>query len=339
MELSKIVSALNKIAPINLAAKWDNVGLLVEPSSPHIVKNVMITNDLTLDVLQESIKQNANMIVSYHPPIFAPLKRLGQKSWKERALVKAIENKIAIYSPHTASDAVSGGVNDWLAKGLGNLSSILPITENISNNFGGLLLCNKADEHHFAALKGKASRNAIPVMCAEQNTVLQLNAEGVCQVTDIMRSSNISSEEVKFFPEAGLSSSGTGAGRLCKLQKPVALKDIIDKIKGHLKLDHVRLALGIGKSIEDNVSTVALCAGSGSSVISGVEADLYLTGEMSHHEVLDATQNGVNVVLCEHSNTERGYLQVLKLELLEILGEGNLAITISSCDKDPLDIV
>jgi len=51
------------------------------------------------------------------------------------------------------------------------------------------------------------------------------------------------------------------------------------------------------------------CKGSGASILCYAgNADLWITGEMSHHEALDAQQNGVSVLLCEHSNTERGFL-------------------------------
>ena len=67
-----------------------------------------------------------NFIISYHPPIFVPLKRLTSAKFKERIIVKSIEQRIAVYSPHTAFDAVHGGVNDWLASGLGK-GEVLPL--------------------------------------------------------------------------------------------------------------------------------------------------------------------------------------------------------------------
>ena len=77
----------------------------------------------------------------------------------------------------------------------------------------------------------------------------------------------------------------------------------------------------------------------GGSVLSGVKADLYLTGEMSHHAVLEATSNGICVILCEHSNTERGYLgAVLKGSLTSELGS-SVDVVISATDKDPLTVV
>merc|ERR550532_3957913 len=64
--------------------------------------------------MQECLNAQVDMIISYHPPIFRPLKRITSKSWKERIVTKCLENRIALYSPHTSFDAVKGGVNDWL---------------------------------------------------------------------------------------------------------------------------------------------------------------------------------------------------------------------------------
>ena len=86
------------------------------------------------------------------------------------------------------------------------------------------------------------------------------------------------------------------------------------------------------------IKSVAVCAGSGASVLHGVCADLYVSGEMSHHEVLDAVQRGRHVILCDHSNTERGFLAELKVTLTELF-EGKVTVIQSQVDKDPLEIV
>jgi len=65
------------------------------------------------------------------------------------------------------------------------------------------------------------------------------------------------------------------------------------------------------------VSTVAVCAGSGASVLSHAgKVDLWITGEMGHHEALDAQENNTSVILAEHSNTERGFLESFKAKLM-----------------------
>ncbi len=124
------------------------------------------------------------------------------------------------------------------------------------------------------------------------------------------------------------------------LQQPAPLSEIVKQVKSQLKLEHIRLAQPFNLREEDlMVSTAASCAGSGGSVLQGVCADLLLTGEMSHHQVLDATSRGSAVILCEHSNTERGYLQGIYRNKLEKALKGLVEVAVSSVDRDPLQIV
>lgn len=90
------------------------------------------------------------------------------------------------------------------------------------------------------------------------------------------------------------------------------------------------------------ISTVGVWAGSGSEMMNH-KADLFLTGELGHHFVLEALEQNSTVVLCEHSNTERGYLSaVLKPKLEELLakdGGETVEVIVSTTDKDPLEVV
>lgn len=129
---------------------------------------------------------------------------------------------------------------------------------------------------------------------------------------------------------------GHGMGRLVRFNEPLPVKQVVQFVKDHLKLERVRLALADGSK---EVKSVAICAGSGGSLLKNVPADLYLTGEMSHHEVLDAVHRGTHVVLCEHSNTERGFLPKWKEVLQKELGHQGIEISISAQDCDPLTIV
>ena len=82
LELTKIIAKIEQFSPLSLAGSWDNVGLLVEPHKTAIISKIILTNDLTESVVNECIDKNANMILSYHPPIFKPLKSLTKATWK-----------------------------------------------------------------------------------------------------------------------------------------------------------------------------------------------------------------------------------------------------------------
>lgn len=119
MDLKEVLDILEQLAPLSLAESWDNVGLLVEPSKPRPIKTILLTNDLTLPVMEEAEAIGCDLIVSYHPPLFRPMKRLVQRDWKQRLAVRAVEGGMAVFSPHTSWDSAKGGLNDWLIGGVG----------------------------------------------------------------------------------------------------------------------------------------------------------------------------------------------------------------------------
>uniref|UniRef100_A0A8B9K646 NIF3-like protein 1 n=1 Tax=Astyanax mexicanus TaxID=7994 RepID=A0A8B9K646_ASTMX len=119
MDLKGVLGVLEQLAPLSLAESWDNVGLLVEPSRPRPIKTILLTNDLTSAVMDEAEEMACDLVISYHPPLFRPFKRLLQKDWKQRLAVRAVEGGIAVFSPHTSWDSAKDGLNDWLIGGLG----------------------------------------------------------------------------------------------------------------------------------------------------------------------------------------------------------------------------
>ncbi|XP_066045760.1 NIF3-like protein 1 [Chamaea fasciata] len=349
MDLRELVSALNDFASPALAESWDNVGLLVEPSPPHTVNTLFLTNDLTEEVMEEAVQKKANLVLSYHPPIFTPLKRVTWKTWKERLVVRALENRIGIYSPHTAYDAIPHGVNNWLTKGLGACTSVPlhPSTVPSSPAEGTHRVEFCADAEHLDAvllkIKGIPEISCLTTLPArvegEEQTRVSLNCsqKALLEVVALLSQNSLLHHKTEILLLQKPLLPHTGMGRLCTLSEPVSLSDIIERVKGHLQLPHVRVAVGAGRTLGSPVKKAALCAGSGSSVLKGMEADLYLTGEMSHHDVLDAVANGISVILCEHSNTERGFLSELR-DALAVHLQNKINIIVSEKDRDPLQV-
>jgi dinuclear metal center YbgI/SA1388 family protein len=263
MNLTGFLRLMNELAPLELAAEWDNVGLLLAPSREREIERVLLTIDLTERVLGEAEQWGAHAIVAYHPPIFSGLKRLLPTDRSGALVLRSVESGLLLYSPHTALDAVSGGINDWLAE-------------------------------------------AFPVASA---AAIEPHAASA--------------------PDAAV-----GQGRLLKLARPLTLPDVLQALKRHLAISHLRLAACPAHE-HAPLQTVALCAGAGGSVLNKVRADLYVTGEMRHHDVLHAVESGTSVVLTEHSHSERGYLPRLRERLLE---RGKLEVAVSTLDCDPLRV-
>lgn len=109
----EILRELKAFAPTELACNWDNVGLLVDAGRP--VSRVLTALDITADVVREAAAQGCELIVSHHPVIFDPLKRIAA----DDVPALLLQNGISAICMHTNLDAAPGGVNDTLADTLG----------------------------------------------------------------------------------------------------------------------------------------------------------------------------------------------------------------------------
>src|SRR5262245_3810994 len=118
MVIADMISALQTIAPLELAEEWDNVGLLVGDAAASL-ERVMTCLSVTPDSVAEAVQEHAQLIVSHHPVLFRPTKTLTTASTQGRMLLELVQADIGVYSPHTAFDNCAGGINDLLAKTLG----------------------------------------------------------------------------------------------------------------------------------------------------------------------------------------------------------------------------
>ena len=267
MELDNVTSVLNTFCEIEHAEPWDNVGLVVCPVEPSIVHKVLVCEDATPKVVQEAIDCSAELIVSYHPILFHPTKRLNPSCGPQvRAACLALCHNIAVYCPHTSLDVKHGGVTDWLAEKLAT-------TEGAGS-------VEQPDGERQAAAR---------VIRAKEGEFMDIELVG------------------KALKEA----AGEGG--------------------------YVRIARGVGS--DGHVKSVCVVVGSGGDVFKDLEADAYVTGEMQYHDVLAQVNKGKDVLLSEHSATERGYLkEVFVPKLRELLGN-DVDVLLSSTDKEILRLL
>ncbi len=109
-----IYDEIHRSAPFDTAMSFDNVGILVgDPDAP--AEKVLLALDATVPVIQEAVSVGASLIITHHPVIFHPLKRIEPDSIP----YLAIRHGITILSAHTNLDIAPGGVNDTLAEQIG----------------------------------------------------------------------------------------------------------------------------------------------------------------------------------------------------------------------------
>ena len=118
MKISQIIEILEDFAPLGWQESFDNSGLQVGDISQQ-AKGILLCLDVTENVLEEALERGCNLIISHHPLLFKPIKKLSGKTYIERCVVKACKNDLVIYAAHTNVDNASGGLNFYLAEKLG----------------------------------------------------------------------------------------------------------------------------------------------------------------------------------------------------------------------------
>ncbi|MDW7660003.1 MAG: Nif3-like dinuclear metal center hexameric protein, partial [Bacillota bacterium] len=136
--VNKILKIIDQIAPFETADSWDNVGLLVGNEN-QVVNRILIALDLTEEVLKEAIEEGFDLIVTHHPIIFSPLRKITTADRIGKILIEAIQNEIAVIAAHTNLDKVfSNGINRYLADSLEleHLQILIPEGEKLGYGHG-----------------------------------------------------------------------------------------------------------------------------------------------------------------------------------------------------------
>ncbi|PVH87881.1 NIF3 NGG1 interactin-like proteing factor 3-like 1 [Cadophora sp. DSE1049] len=150
--------------------------------------------------------------------------------------------------------------------------------------------------------------------------------------------------------------SSAGYGRIVTFSEPQTLGALIQRItKGLATSSIARVQAGVSVAVPQKylpgqrsdipIKSIGICAGSGGSMLNGLDVDLLFTGELSHHEALAAVEAGSCVVTAFHSNSERAFLEqrmmpALRKTLVEELGgDEDFSIDVSQVDRDPYQIV
>jgi dinuclear metal center YbgI/SA1388 family protein len=354
--------AMETIAPTRFAADWDNVGLLVgDPAAP--VTRAMLAIDLTPAVYAEARAAGADAVIAYHPPLFKPVSRVTAGA----IAFDAARDSVAIYSPHTALDAAEGGTNDVLADAVGidpaqRRGIDPPAGKDRELKFVTFVPETHADLIADALSAAGAGRIGEYERCSFRTTgegtffapsdrtrpavgqterlerVREVRLETVVPIARldaVLRAHRAAHPyETPAFDLVRLAPAPAhpGFGRIGPLAEPAPFTTVLDRLKKALGLAHVLVA----GPTDRTVHTAAVGAGSTGELLSSVlsqKADLFVLGELRHHDALRAANAGLTVVMTLHSNSERATLARLRDRLAERLP--SLSLSLSERDRDP----
>lgn len=324
---------LNGLYPAGMAEEWDNVGLQVgDPLAP--VERVLVALDPSLEALAAAEQGGAQALITHHPLIFQPLRKLTPEDPVGRIVWAAVERGVAILAAHTNLDNAAAGLNAWLAEDLG-LDNSEPLLAAAGNFFKLVVFTppDHLDAVSAALFAGGAGHIGAYDCCSFRTTgtgtfrpgagtnpfsgtIGETEAAEEIRLETIVPQARLSRvlekmvqahpyEEVAYdlIPLAN-QVPGAGLGRIGSLAEATILEAFAVQVKTALQCDHLRVAGDPQKTVRK----VAVCGGSGASVIKAAlqkGADLLVTGDIKYHDARLAEQLGIGLIDAGHFATER----------------------------------
>lgn len=236
MKCKDIIQELEKLSPKEYALEWDNVGLLVGKEESE-VNRILIALDPTLEVIKEAINLKADLLITHHPLLFSPVKKITLNDAIGQKLFLLIEHGISCYAMHTNFDVIGG----------------------------------------MADLAGEKLR--------------LLNQEPL--------------EETELY-----NGNPVGIGKVGELQEEVSIKTLAKQVKELFSLD----TLMVYGDMNQHVKRVAISPGSGKSMIKEARkkgAQVLITGDIGHHEGIDAVEMNVAILDATHFGLEKMFMNSL----------------------------
>ncbi|GMV26869.1 MAG: GTP cyclohydrolase 1 type 2 [Phycisphaerae bacterium] len=380
MIVQNLIDALQAIAPLELAESWDRVGLAVGRPSRALDGPVVLTIDLTQQVLDEALARGAAAIISYHPPIWDPVKRVTDATPKERLLTAAIRSDIAVYSPHTSLDNADGCMTDWLCEGVsgsttpgkiaGDCRALSPralrqptqeckivtflpqadadkMRQALATAGAGLIgnysVCSFAVPGTGTFLGDEKSSPVIG-QPGRLEHVSELRLEMVCSraslplvLATLRQFHPYQTPAIDVYDLIPQPSRNLGPGRRVVLDQPATARQIAQRVKEFLRTPGGTPTVLVASPTDAPLTHAGVVCGAGAGQAAAARSEgceVFITGEMKHHEVIETIHSGMAVVLAGHTATERGYLPRLAQRLRKSLP--SVAFEVSAVDLDPL---
>jgi dinuclear metal center YbgI/SA1388 family protein len=347
MTCGEIFKYIQSWAPEEIAWNKDNVGLQVG-SAERKVKNILLALDLNMKVITEAVKKDCNIIITHHPLLFNPLKKIDIDRDNASQLVeKLIKHDITLFSAHTNLDFTKDGVSFELAKTLklknirflSNIKStqyklivfvpeshIEKVASAIFENDGGII-----GEYSNCSFRTKGKGSFKGSEKTSPSAGKKLNYEKVDEIKlevliDSWKLNKILSairnvhpyEEIAYdvYP---LNNENTnyGIGAIGELDNPLSQKEFLNHVSQSLKINNFKYTTGKMNKIK----MVAVCGGSGSDVIPAAikkGADALITADIKYHTFFD-NEGKLLLIDAGHYETEIFSLNEINKRLTELI--------------------
>jgi dinuclear metal center YbgI/SA1388 family protein len=366
MKIETLLSHLLKLYPQDHAENWDNVGLIFGDTTKDCT-GIIVSINLNQEAIEEAKKQNANLIIVHHPPIFKPILKITkeQNPW----IYEALTQSISVIALHTNYDLNAQRMYEEIAKKLdakiisylakrGDSKEIPPsIQQGKFITFVPETHVNEVREAVCRAGAGvigdysycsfttdgegsfKGNENTNPYLGQKNNLefVKEKKLEVIFpwkkleKIIEAAKSAHPYEEMAYDVVKLENPSKKIGYGFIANLNEEKSSKDLILKIKEIFNLENFITVFPHKFDKNKKIKKIAFSPGSGSSFIGSAIAEgveLYITGEVGFHEQLKARDFGVWLAILGHHLSEYYFVKTIKKEILEFLNAQKINLNV-----------
>lgn len=361
IRIKEVKNILDEWASPNLAESWDSIGLFLGDPEKE-VRTIKVALGISPEVVKEAIESKADLLVTHHPLWISPPMRLSEDQSIGKMVANLIRHNIGVLSAHTNLDACKDGVNDNLARLL-ELREVTPLSPQRQSAWFKLVVFAPEEQvdslrsalgdagagqfknYSHCAFSAVGEGTFRPLVGAKPaiGEIGKLEKVKEARIEAIVNRENLSAvltsmlavhsyEEVAYdlIPLENQMDRDEGLGRVGNLQTEMTLEEFAEFVKKKLHLQGVRLCGDLTKKI----TKIALCGGSGMSLLKEAlrsGADVYLTGDIKHHDAEEALQKGICLVDGGHFGTEKHILSVVVEKLQK---ETQCRVSITNIEED-----
>ncbi len=354
--VSDIAATIERLVPLSYAAEWDNVGLQVgDPTGP--VERLGITLELSHSVLDEALSKNIDLILTHHPLIFKPLAQITP--YRPTDLVyRAITEGVAVYSAHTNLDVLDIGPSGVWAS-IFNLRDCVPVepvgdllklvvfvprtqVERVRQSLGDVGAGHIGKYSH-CAFYADGTGSFLPAETSdpyigqrgELTEVEEVRLETVLpsallgEVLSALYDAHPYEEPAFDLYPLKNTRTDVGMGRFGKLDQPTTIDGLLKTIENVMGLGPVRVA---GEE-DREIHSMAICGGKGEGLWQKAHqlgADVFLSGDMSYHEVFEMVRAGLVAIDLGHVGSEVPVVSAMKDLLKDRVPKACSVIELSS---------
>jgi dinuclear metal center YbgI/SA1388 family protein len=345
MLIALAVQILDRLFPLEMQQAYDSCGFQCGRPSLEL-KGIMVGLDITEEMILEAEQRGCNLLLTHHPLLFHPLRRLGEETRVEQLVHSLLERGMTAYAAHTNLDAMPNGVNGVLADewGLSNRQPLEPLKASLMQlvvyvpvehvetvrdalfaaGAGGFGKYNEASFGVQGSGTFKPLEGANPYLGSvnSRETIDEIRLEVVLeqwkvhQVLDALKRAHPYEEVAYQLFALEQSAPSYGLGMAGDLPKPMSFQELLELWSGTLgcSLRYSLNSVVNATILSYPITRIGFCAGAGADLWTKAKAagaQAYLTSEIKHHHFLDAADH-LLLVEAGHAETEIPVIERIK---------------------------